>query len=172
MNEHMKSLHGNEKHLKCEPCGIWFETEDKLRRHTSYHTRQRTKSEKCKRCQKKILPGLSMKRHMMTAHKKKLACALCGKENFSGIIQLNSHIVKEHVSKWFLSCFKTIESDVIFVKSFTLADFGLIIFYPKARNSRHITFCDKSAEKSRRSSPCLNNLSLYTPWVIPLYLLG
>ena len=99
MNEHMKSLHGNEKHLNCEPCGIWFESEDKLRRHTSYHTRQRTKSEKCKRCQKKILPGLSMKRHMMTAHKKKLACALCGKENFSGIIQLNSHIVKEHVSK-------------------------------------------------------------------------
>ena len=61
---------------------------------------------------------------------------------------------------------------MIFVKSFTLADFGLIIFYPKARNSRHITFCDKSVEKSKRSSPCLNNLSLYTPWVIPLYLLG
>ena len=28
------------------------------------------------------------------------------------------------------------ESDMIFVKMFTLADFGPIIFYPKARNSR------------------------------------
>ena len=37
------------------------------------------------------------------------------------------------------------DPDMIFVKSFTLADFGLIIFYPKAPNSRHITFCDKSA---------------------------
>ena len=61
---------------------------------------------------------------------------------------------------------KHVVTDMIFVKSFTLADFGLIIFYPKARNSRHITFCDKSVEKSKRSSPCLNNLSLDTPWVI------
>ena len=67
---------------------------------------------------------------------------------------------------------QAVAADMIFVKSFTLADFGLIIFYPKARNSRHITFCDKSVEKSKRSSPCLNNLSLYTPWVIPLHLLG
>ena len=57
-------------------------------------------------------------------------------------------------------------ADIIFVKTFTLADFAPIIFYPKARNSRHITFCDKSVEKSKRSSPCLNNLSLDTPWVI------
>ena len=37
------------------------------------------------------------------------------------------------------------QADIIFVKTFTLADFAPIIFYPKARNSRHITFCDKSA---------------------------
>ena len=36
-------------------------------------------------------------------------------------------------------------TDIIFVKTFTLADFAPIIFYPKARNSRHITFCDKTA---------------------------
>ena len=30
-------------------------------------------------------------------------------------------------------------------KTFTLADFGPIIFYSKARNSRHIKFCDKTA---------------------------
>ena len=99
MSEHMKSLHENERHLKCEPCDIWYESEDKLKRHTSYHTRLQSRTEKCKRCQKKLLPGLTMKRHMMTKHKKKLACALCGKENFSGIVELNSHIVKKHVSK-------------------------------------------------------------------------
>ena len=37
------------------------------------------------------------------------------------------------------------QADIIFVKTFTLADFAPIIFYPKARNSRHITFCDKTA---------------------------
>ena len=99
MGDHMKSLHENDRHLKCEPCDIWYESEDKLNRHISYHTRMRNKTEQCKRCYKKLLPGLTMKRHMMTEHKKKLACALCGKENFSGIVQLNSHIVKEHVSK-------------------------------------------------------------------------
>ena len=36
------------------------------------------------------------------------------------------------------------QADIIFVKTFTLADFAPIIFYPKARNSQHITFCDKS----------------------------
>ena len=105
MGEHMKSLHKNDRHLKCEPCDIWYESEDKLNRHISYHTRMRNKTEQCKRCYKKLLPGLTMKRHMMTEHKKKLACALCGKENFSGIVQLNSHIVKEHVSKWFVLYF-------------------------------------------------------------------
>ena len=37
------------------------------------------------------------------------------------------------------------QADIIFVKTFTLADFAPIIFYPKARNSRHITFWDKTA---------------------------
>ena len=35
--------------------------------------------------------------------------------------------------------------DMIFVKTFTLADFGPIIFYPKVPNSRHIKFCDITA---------------------------
>ena len=99
MSEHMQSLHENERHLKCEPCDVWFESEDKLKRHISYHTRLQSRTEKCKRCEKKLIPGLTMKRHMMTKHKKKLACALCGKENFSGIVELNGHIVREHVSK-------------------------------------------------------------------------
>ena len=37
------------------------------------------------------------------------------------------------------------QADIIFVKTFTLADFAPIIFYPKARNSRHITFCGETA---------------------------
>ena len=40
---------------------------------------------------------------------------------------------------------RLISPDMIFVKTFTLADFGPIIFYSKARNSRHIKFCDKTA---------------------------
>ena len=108
MSEHMKSFHENDRHLKCEPCDIWFESEEKLKRHISYHTRLQSRTEKCKRCEKKLLPGLTMKRHMMTKHKKKLACALCGKENFSGIVELNSHIVKEHVSKWWKNYLKII----------------------------------------------------------------
>ena len=45
-------------------------------------------------------------------------------------------------------CICTVQWDhsyMIFVKLFTLAHFGVIIFYPKARTSRLITFCDKSA---------------------------
>ena len=34
-------------------------------------------------------------------------------------------------------------ADMMFVK--TLADFGPIMFYSKASNSRHIKFCDKAA---------------------------
>ena len=37
------------------------------------------------------------------------------------------------------------QADIIFVKTFTLADFAPIIFYPQANNLRHITFCDKTA---------------------------
>ena len=99
MSEHMNSSHERDKNLKCQPCDIWFVSENKLQRHVSYHKRVQNKTEKCKKCHKKLHPGLAMKRHMMTKHKKKLACALCGKEDFSGIVQLNSHIVKEHVSK-------------------------------------------------------------------------
>ena len=45
----------------------------------------------------------------------------------------------------FYSCQFATTPDMIFVKTFTLADFAPIIFYPKARNLRHITFCDKTA---------------------------
>ena len=41
--------------------------------------------------------------------------------------------------------FTSLQSDIIFVKTFTLADFWPIIFYSKARNSRDIKFCDKTA---------------------------
>ena len=44
----------------------------------------------------------------------------------------------KHTTHLLLS--RGLAADMIFVKSFTLADFGLIIFYP----TRHITFCDKS----------------------------
>ena len=41
--------------------------------------------------------------------------------------------------------FDQVSADMIFVKTFTLEDFGPIIFYSKVRNSRHIKFCDKTA---------------------------
>ena len=49
---------------------------------------------------------------------------------------------------------------------YTRADFDPVIFYPKACNLR------QNSVKYKNSPPLLNNFPLYTPWVIPLHLLG
>ena len=44
-------------------------------------------------------------------------------------------------------------TDIIFVKTFTLADFGPILFYPKERNSRHYILQQNSVKYKKKSTP-------------------
>ena len=117
---HMKRKHDNNVILKkpqvekqilnCKLCTKTFLQRSKLSLHLWNHKKNMIR---CLLCSLK-LPGKSdMKKHMEDIHKdskkmsynketsisKKLSCALCGKEGFDELGELNSHIIKTHVDQ-------------------------------------------------------------------------
>ena len=67
MNQHFKSVHGEEKTYKCDKCGVLFDTNPHLTRHIKA-VHDRIRAFKCEHCAKSFGAAGTRKRHMEGVH--------------------------------------------------------------------------------------------------------
>ena len=106
----LKKPQVEKKIINCKLCSKPFLQRSKLSLHLWNHKKDMIR---CLLCSLKLPKKSDMIKHMEDIHKdskklssskeisisKKLSCALCGKEGFNELAELNGHIIKNHVDK-------------------------------------------------------------------------
>jgi hypothetical protein len=85
----------SENSFKCDPCCIFFTTEQGLKQHLGKVHIKKYKYSKCQFCAKKFRNKYAVRFHIKQVHEKSTreACEICGKEFY------NKYLVPKHLEK-------------------------------------------------------------------------
>ena len=105
MTNHYKSVHGEEKHYKCDKCGLQFSTNWNLNQHVK-NVHQKIRAFKCEHCGKSFGHSRVRKIHMEAVHSHiRYPCTWQGCTwTSTGKAYVKYHIRRAHTKEWSLEC--------------------------------------------------------------------